>query len=132
MSSSARQRKMRARLQQKSRSLNLKYASDDLRRDRKVVITAVLNHPGALVYCLDEALRTELTGLRRAQLQELLKTADADMVAKPAEPMSAEQRDLEALDFETMLRQAKEEDAAIAAAAAAAAELLAEEDAAKR
>ena len=59
---------MRARLQQKSRSLNLKYASDDLRRDRKVVITAVLNHPGALVYCLDEALRTELTGLRRAQL----------------------------------------------------------------
>ena len=30
---------MRARLQQKSRAMNLKYASDDLRRDRKVVIT---------------------------------------------------------------------------------------------
>ena len=70
---------MQARLKQKSRSLNLKHASDDLRRDRRVVLTAALNHPGALVYCLDDALKAELTGLSRQQLNELLQTADEDM-----------------------------------------------------
>ena len=49
--------KARQRLKNKSRSLNLKYASDDLRRDRKVVLTAMLNHPGSLVHCLDEDMK---------------------------------------------------------------------------
>ena len=67
--------KMKARLQQKSRAMNLKFAADNLRCDRKVVITACLNHPGALIYCLDAKLRAELTGLSRKQLGVLLATA---------------------------------------------------------
>ena len=74
---SNRKAKMQARLQQKSRAMNLKYASDDLRRDRKVVITACLNHKGALVYCLDEKLKEELTGLSRDALQVSLRTVPA-------------------------------------------------------
>jgi hypothetical protein len=74
-----RKARMHARLKQKSRSFNLKYAAEELRRDRKVVITACLNHPGALVYCLDAELRKELEGLPRKKLQELLDTADEDV-----------------------------------------------------
>ena len=103
----ARKAKMRARLQQKSRAMNLKYAADSLRRDRKVVITACLNHPGSLIYCLDEKLRTELTGLSRKQLQDLLETADEDMLTKEEAPKSQEQKDFEELDFEAVLRQEK-------------------------
>jgi hypothetical protein len=80
----------RIRLQQKARAINLKYASDELRKDRKVVITAMLNHPGCLVYCLDEKLKTELNGLSKSQLQALLETADEDMKPKlkdEAEPL---------------------------------------------
>ena len=40
---------MRARLQQKSRAMNLKFAADELRCDRRVVITAMLNYPGVCV-----------------------------------------------------------------------------------
>lgn len=65
-----RQNKMRERLKQKSRSLNLKWASDELRRDRKVVLTAMLNHPGSLVHCLDEDMKKEFEGLSRQELQE--------------------------------------------------------------
>jgi len=72
---------VRARLKAKSRALALQHASDDLRKDRKLVITAMLNHPGALVYCLDEDLKNELRGLSRAQLEVLLETADEDMAA---------------------------------------------------
>eukprot|EP01048_Picozoa_sp_COSAG05_P009256 COSAG05_NODE_747_length_7566_cov_10.990759_4_plen_148_part_00 len=102
-----RKAKMQARLQQKSRAMNLKYASDDLRRDRKVVITACLNHKGALVYCLDEELKKELTGLGREQLQRLLETADEDMLPKEPEPESEELAELEAQDFESLLAQEK-------------------------
>ena len=52
---------MRLRLQQKSRSLNLKYASKDLRCDRAVVLTAMINHSGSLIHCLDSDLREEVT-----------------------------------------------------------------------
>ena len=103
-----RKAKMQARLKQKSRAMNLKYASDELRRDRKVVLTAVLNHKGALVYCLDEELRKELQPLGRAQLEKLLETADQDMVRKLEAPESAEQLEFEELDFETVLAQEKE------------------------
>jgi hypothetical protein len=103
----ARKAKMKARLQQKSRAMNLKFAADELRRDRKVVITACLNHPGSLIYCLDDALRTELTGLSRKQLEALLETADEDMLPKPEAPISQEQKDFEELDFEAVLRQEK-------------------------
>lgn len=102
-----RKAKMRARLQQKSRAMNLKYAADNLRRDRKVVITACLNHPGSLIYCLDEKLRAELTGLSRKQLQDLLETADEDMLPKEEAPKSREQKEFEELDFEAVLRQEK-------------------------
>jgi hypothetical protein len=104
-----RKAKMRARLQQKSRAMNLKYAADNLRCDRKVVITACLNHPGALIYCLDDKLRAELTGLSRAQLEALLETADEDMLPKLAEPVSEEQLEFEQLDFEAVLAQEKAE-----------------------
>ena len=103
----ARKAKTRARLQQKSRAMNLKYAADSLRRDRKVVITACLNHPGSLIYCLDEKLRAELTGLSRKQLQDLLETADEDMFPKEEAPKSQEQKEFEELDFEAVLRQEK-------------------------
>ena len=102
-----RKAKMKARLQQKSRAMNLKYAADALRCDRKVVITACLNHPGALIYCLDDKLRAELTGLSRKKLEELLETADVDMLPKLDAPVSDEQREFEELDFETVLAQEK-------------------------
>ena len=104
---------MRARLKQKSRALNLKYASDDLRRDRNVVITACLNHKGALVYCLDEKLKEELTGLNRAALERLLATADEDTQKRRKEPEpptyeeQQQQEEFEALDFEAVLAQEK-------------------------
>ena len=69
-----RQAQTRARLKQKTRAISIKYATEELRKDRKVVITAMLNHPGALVYCLDEDLKAELQGLSRPQLQVLLET----------------------------------------------------------
>ena len=62
----------RARLKQKSRAISLKFAAPELRKDRKVVITAMLNHPGSLVYCLDDDLRAELQGKSKQQLQALL------------------------------------------------------------
>lgn len=77
---------VRARLKAKSRALALQHASEDLRKDRKLVITAMLNHPGALVYCLDEDLKNELRGLSRAQLEVLLETADEDMAASRKKP----------------------------------------------
>ena len=112
MAEAARRAKTRARLQQKSRAMNLKYAADSLRRDRKVVITACLNHPGSLIYCLDEKLREELTGLSRKQLEDLLETADEDMLQARLQqeaPKSQEQREFEELDFEAVLRQEKED-----------------------
>ena len=57
----SRRQQMRLRLQQKSRSLNLKYASKDLRCDRAVVLTAMINHSGSLIHCLDSDLREEVT-----------------------------------------------------------------------
>ncbi len=75
----------RARLKQKSRAISLKFAAPELRKDRKVVITAMLNHPGSLVYCLDDDLRAELQGKSKQQLQALLETADEDMLPKPKE-----------------------------------------------
>ena len=56
----SRRQQMRLRLQQKSRSLNLKYASKDLRCDRAVVLTAMINHSGSLIHCLDSDLREEV------------------------------------------------------------------------
>ena len=82
--SSQRSAMTRARLKQKTRAISIKYATEELRKDRKVVITAMLNHPGALVYCLDEDLKAELQGLSRPQLQALLETADEDML--PPQP----------------------------------------------
>ena len=66
-----------ARLRQKLRVHALRHASDDLRKDREVVITACLNHGvGALVHCSDEALKSELRGLSKCQLRELLRRAN--------------------------------------------------------
>ena len=59
----SRRQQMRLRLQQKSRSLNLKYASKDLRCDRAVVLTAMINHSGSLIHCLDSDLREEVNYL---------------------------------------------------------------------
>lgn len=118
MAQAARKAKMRARLQQKSRAMNLKYAADSLRRDRKVVITACLNHPGSLIYCLDDDLRAELTGLSRKQLEDLLETADEDMLPKSEPPKSQEQKEFEELDFEAVLRQEKADGLLVAGRAA--------------
>ena len=66
-----------ARLRQKLRVHALQYASEDLRHDREIIITACLNHGvGALQHCNDEKLKKELQGLSKAQLRELLKTAN--------------------------------------------------------
>lgn len=71
-----------ARLRQKLRVHALRDASDDLRRDREVVITACLNHGvGALVHCSDEALKAELRGLSKSQLRELLRRANDPLPA---------------------------------------------------
>jgi len=70
--SSERAWKAKQRLLQKQRAHSLQYAGDELRHNRTVVITAMLNHPGALMHCLDEDLIKELKGKSRGQLQKLL------------------------------------------------------------
>jgi len=111
-----RQAIQRARLKQKTRAISIKYATEELRKDRKVVITAMLNHPGALVYCLDEELKAELHGLSRPQLQALLETADEDSLPQP--PMLHEEDEMDGMPTCLMCFDAGQPCASCAAAAA--------------